>query len=104
VARKGTKKQAGLELERERMHRRYDLAKWTLPPLIWIVSTYVPLKAIAGHKTTLSVTLSITIAFSFVTSAALVAMYIRVRKAETRMGEMRKTIDALEGSRRAVRA
>ena len=100
-----SKKQADLELQRERMHRRYDLAKWTVPPLIWIVSTYVPLKAIAGHKTTLSVTLSITLVISFVTSAALVTMYMRARKAEKRVSEMQETIKQLEGlAREAVTA
>lgn len=85
------------------MHRRYDLAKWTVPPLIWIVSTYVPLKALAGQSTKLSITLSITLVVSFVTSAALVAMYLRARKAEKRVDEMQATIKQLEESKRESR-
>lgn len=86
------------------MHRRYDFAKWTVAPVVWIASTYIPLKAISGHKTSLNVTLSLTIAFSLVTSAGLVAMYLRARKAENDNSRLRGTIKDLETARKGVMA
>jgi hypothetical protein len=104
VSGKAGKKQANLELERQCMHRRYDLAKWTVAPVVWIVSTYIPLKAIAGHRTSLNVSLSITIAVSIVTGAGLIAMYLRARKAERANDEFRETIRGLEAERKEVMA
>jgi hypothetical protein len=104
VPRQGSKKQANFELERERMHRRYDFAKWTVAPVLWIASAYIPLKAIAGHKTDLNVSLTITIAVSLVTSAGLIAMWVRARKAERANEELRDTIRELEGATEGVTA
>lgn len=104
MPRTGGKKQANFELERERMHRRYDLAKWIISPVFWIASTYIPLKAIAGHKTSLSITLSFTIAVSVVTSLGLLTMWVRARKAEQANEELRSTIRELEGAKEGVTA
>jgi hypothetical protein len=105
VSRKGSKKQEeNLQYERERMHRRYDLAKWTVAPLVWIVSTYAPLKALSGHKTSLTFTFTFTIAVSIITSAGLVVTYIRARKAEKEGDRLRITINELEASRNEVTA
>jgi hypothetical protein len=107
VSRQGGKKQATVQLERERMHRRYDLAKWTVAPFIWIVSTWVPLQAaipmaeaLSGHKTTLTVTFSITLAVSITASLGLIAMFMRARKAEREVERMRDLIEEFEGEKR----
>jgi phosphopantetheine adenylyltransferase len=86
------------------MHRRYDFAKWTVAPVVWIASTYIPLKAIAGHKTILNVSFSITIVVSIVTGASLLTMYLRARKAEEANEELHDTIRELEGAREGVTA
>ncbi|HEY8082850.1 MAG TPA: hypothetical protein VIE64_04750 [Solirubrobacterales bacterium] len=103
MARRGSKKKASQELEMARMIRRYDLAKWTLPPLIWIASTWVPLKAslpiakaLAGEDTSLTVTFSITIVVSLVASGAVVAMTIRAAKARAEIKRLRGLIEELE--------
>jgi len=101
---KKEEKQANLEFERQRMHRRYDLLKWTLGPLIWIGSTWLPLKALSGHKTTLTITFSITIAVSVIASAGLITMYIRARKAEAEVERLRSLIKDLESGNTEVKA
>jgi hypothetical protein len=104
-------KQASIQLERERMHRRYDLAKWTVAPLVWIVSSWIPLKGalpiaetLSGEKTTLTVTFSITIAVSLVASAGLIAMFFRARKAEKEVDRLRQVTKGLELDRKEVTA
>jgi hypothetical protein len=104
VARKESKKQADRQLERERMHRRYDLMKWTVAPVVWIASTWLPLKALAGHKTSLTITFTITIAISIIASASLIVMYIRARRAEAEIQRLEITITEIEGAKKELKA
>jgi len=104
VSRKGGKKQANLEFERQRMHRRYDLAKWTVAPVLWIASTWLPLKALAGHNTTLTITFTVTIAVSIIASAGLIVMYLRARKAEAEVKRLESTIAEIEGIKKGLKA
>lgn len=92
------------------MHRRYDLAKWTVAPFIWIISSWVPLqaaipmaKALSGQKTTLTVTFSITIVVSITATLGLTAMYMRARKAEREVARLRGVTEELEQNRREVK-
>lgn len=103
MAQGGGKKKRTEEFQRERMVRRYDLAKWTLPPLIWIVSLWVPLqgalpiaKALAGQKTTLTVSFSLTIVVSLAASSALLAVYLRSREDKKELQRLRGLVEAFE--------
>lgn len=87
------------------MKRRYDLAKWTLPPLIWIISLWVPLtaalpiaKALAGQHTTLVISFSFTLVVSLVTSGGMLAMFLRGKERQKELRRLRVLIEQLEAT------
>lgn len=107
MARKGPPKRTKLDLEFDRTRRRYDLAKWTLAPAIWLLSSWVPLhvaERFSGHKTTVTVSVGITIGVSIAGLVSLVTVYMRAKRAESENDRLRLDVTRLEGELKGVLA
>lgn len=107
MARDGGKKRTRVDLEFERTRRRYDLAKWTLGPAVWLVASWVPLQiaeSFSGQDTKLTVSISISIAVTLAGVAGTVANYVKAKRLETENDRLRILNAELEGATKAVRA
>jgi phosphotransferase system glucose/maltose/N-acetylglucosamine-specific IIC component len=105
VSRQAGKKRTTIDLEFERTRRRYDLAKWTFAPAIWLAASWVPLhvaESFSGHKTTVTVSVTITIVVSIAGGGAVLAMYLKSRKQREEILRLRVLNAELEGSMKGV--
>jgi hypothetical protein len=107
VPRDGGRKRTEIDLKFERTRRRYDLAKWTLAPAIWLAASWVPLQVatkFSGHKTTVTVSITITLVVSIAGGGALIAMFLKMRKQREEVQRLRVLTAELEGSLKGVPA
>lgn len=91
------------DAEIQRSIQRYELAKWTLAPAIWLAACWIPLQAIlpiakvfAGKHTSVGITISISIAFSVVMGGSVVALLIRDSKRRQETERLRRRTEKLE--------
>lgn len=87
----------------QRMVRRYDLAKMVVPPVLWIISLWVPLQGaiplaetLSGQETKLAVSVSISFAVSIAASGAMIAMFYKYRGQRDELIRLRQRCQELE--------
>ena len=94
------KKRTKLDLEFERTERRYDLAKWTLGPAVWLVASWVPLhvaESFSGRDTSLTVSISVTIAVSVIFGGTALTMWVKSKKDRNEVQRLEVVKAELEG-------
>jgi hypothetical protein len=89
-------------VEIERVARRYDLAK-SLVPVAWIAALWIPIqaavpiaRALAGKHTDLTVTISISIAFTVALGAGVASLLRKNKEQRDELRRQRRRITTLE--------
>ena len=106
MPRQGGKKRTKIDLEFERTRRRYDLAKFTLAPAVWLVASWVPLQiaeSFSGEDTSLTISMGITISVSVVAGGTLLAMLLKSRRDKEEIKRLEVVKAELEGLLKGVK-
>jgi uncharacterized membrane protein (DUF106 family) len=101
--RKKEEKERSERFQMQRMVKRYELLQWSVPPLIWIASLWIPLQAVlpiahelAGKNTALTFSFTFSVVVSIAATGAMLGLIFKYRGRKGEIQRLREIIEEFE--------